>query len=75
MPSEEKSGPGAGGTVVYWGVPDVEAVLARLVEAGASEREPVQEVGGGIRTVTMLDPFGNVLGVIENPHFQQPLQE
>jgi hypothetical protein len=27
-------------------------------------------VGGGIRTATVFDPFGNVLGVIENPHFK-----
>lgn len=75
MPSEGESGPGAGGTIVYWGVPDAEAALARLVEAGATERDPVQEVGGGIRTATVLDPFGNVLGVIENPHFRLPAQE
>jgi hypothetical protein len=26
-------------------------------------------VGEGIRVATVLDPFGNVFGVIENPHF------
>jgi hypothetical protein len=29
----------------------------------------VQDVGGGIRVATVTDPFGNVLGVIEKPHF------
>jgi len=26
-------------------------------------------VGEGIRLGSVLDPFGNILGVIENPHF------
>ena len=29
------------------------------------------DVGGGIKTATVLDPFGNVFGVIENPHFDR----
>jgi hypothetical protein len=29
----------------------------------------VREVGGGIRVATVKDPFGNVLGIIQNPHF------
>ena len=31
---------------------------------------PVQEVGGGIKIAVVRDPFGNALGIIENPHFQ-----
>jgi catechol 2,3-dioxygenase-like lactoylglutathione lyase family enzyme len=27
-------------------------------------------VGEGIRVATVLDPFGNVFGIIENPHFK-----
>jgi predicted enzyme related to lactoylglutathione lyase len=61
--------PGNGGAVAYWGVSDAEAALARLLEKGTTEREGVREVGDGIRTATVTDPFGNVLGVIENPHF------
>jgi hypothetical protein len=34
------------------------------------EHGGVQDVGGGIRVATVKDPFGNVLGIIENPHFQ-----
>jgi len=59
---------GAGG-VAYWGVEDAEVTLGRLLELGATEREAVQDVGEGIRLATVLDPDGNVLGVIENPHF------
>jgi hypothetical protein len=30
----------------------------------------VTDVGGGIRVATVLDPSGNVFGIIENPHFK-----
>lgn len=72
MPAEGTDGPGAGGTRAYWGVTDADAAVARLLAAGATTRDPVQDVGGGIRTATVDDPFGNVLGVIENPHFALP---
>ncbi len=63
--------PGATGAIAYWGVPDAAAALARLLELGAELRDDVMDVGGGIKTATVLDPFGNVFGVIENPHFNR----
>ena len=59
----------AGGPVAYWGVPDIDAAFRRLREHGAGERVPIQDVGDGIRTATVTDPFGNALGIIQNPHF------
>jgi predicted enzyme related to lactoylglutathione lyase len=61
---------GAGGVTVYWGVRDANAALQRLLSLGATEHSAVQEVGEAIRVATVLDPFGNVFGVIENPHFK-----
>jgi len=61
--------PGAGGTRAYWGVPDCAAALERLLKLGATPHEAVTDVGGGIRVAAVLDPFGNVFAVIENPHF------
>ena len=55
--------------IAYWGVADAEAALARLVELGATDRLGVQDVGDGIRLASVIDPFGNVFGIIENPHF------
>jgi len=63
---------GLGGVVVYWGVADANAALKRLLSLGATERTNIQDVGEGIRVATILDPFGNVFGVIENPHFKIP---
>ncbi len=60
---------GPGGTVAYWGVTDAEATLKRLESIGGRIHEPVQDVGDGIRVATVADPFGNVFGIIENPHF------
>jgi len=56
--------------VAYWGVPDAHAAYARLLGLGARESSPVRDVGGGILVATALDPFGNVLGIIQNPHFK-----
>jgi hypothetical protein len=39
------------------------------MELGASSLEPVKDVGGGIKVAAVLDPFGNRLGIIENPNF------
>lgn len=63
----------AAGTVVHWGVPDADAALAELLDAGAAPREPVTEVGEGIRVATVTEPAGGtILGIIENPHFLLP---
>ncbi len=63
--------PGTTGVQGYWGVDDVTAELQRLIELGASLHEGVQDVGGDIKVASVLDPFGNVLGIIENPHFKR----
>ncbi|HJZ48594.1 MAG TPA: VOC family protein [Roseiflexaceae bacterium] len=67
---DPSSATGTGNSAVaYWGVADAAAALARLVELGATDRLGVQDVGGDIRVASVLDPFGNVFGIIENPHF------
>ena len=61
---------GEGGVTVYWGVEQIEPALQRLLALGARLRTGVQEVGDGIRAASVFDPFENVLGLIENPHFK-----
>jgi predicted enzyme related to lactoylglutathione lyase len=56
--------------VAYWGVPDAQAALARLVGLGAGEHRTIQDVGGGVLAGSVVDPFGNVLGIIQNPYFK-----
>jgi predicted enzyme related to lactoylglutathione lyase len=56
--------------VAYWGVAEIDKAYARLLERGAQPRDAVHDVGGDIKVATVADPFGNVIGLIENPHFQ-----
>jgi predicted enzyme related to lactoylglutathione lyase len=61
--------PGTAGPQALWGVGDIDAVHARLLALGATSLEPVTDVGGGIRVAAVRDPFGNRLGLIQNPAF------
>jgi predicted enzyme related to lactoylglutathione lyase len=61
--------PSTDGVEVLWGVADIEAVFARLLQLGATELDAVVDVGGGMRVAAVRDPFGNRLGLIDNPHF------
>lgn len=56
--------------IAYWGVADAAAEFERLVGLGATPHTGVKEVGGGILVGTVSDPFGNILGIIQNPHFR-----
>ncbi|KAB2340556.1 VOC family protein [Actinomadura rudentiformis] len=52
--------------VAYWHVPDIEAKLAEVIAAGATVKEAAQEVGGGRIVATVIDPDGNVLGLLQD---------
>ncbi|MER6305834.1 VOC family protein [Streptomyces sp. NPDC001739] len=58
------------GVVAYWHVDDVDAAMARLLKLGAKEHEPLRDYGD-FRAGAVLDPFGNILGVMHNPHYVQ----
>ena len=62
--------PGNRGVVAYWGVPDANAAFTELQTHGAKELSPVKDVGGGIKVALLTDPYGNALGIIENPNFK-----
>jgi predicted enzyme related to lactoylglutathione lyase len=60
---------GTTGPRPLWGVADIGTAFARLIALGATEIEPVTEVGEGIRVASVRDPFGNRFGLIQNPQF------
>ncbi|MDQ2889487.1 MAG: VOC family protein [Gemmatimonadota bacterium] len=62
--------PGTTGPQPLWGVANAAVTFQLLISMGATELEPVTEVGEGIRVAALKDPFGNRLGIIENPHFR-----
>lgn len=61
-----------GSAFTYWGVKDLRAAFLRLQEVGATKNTDVQDVGGGILVATLFDPWGNIVGLVENPHFKFP---
>lgn len=56
--------------VAYWGVEKIHETYEHLLRIGASENEKPFNVGGDIMTASVNDPFGNVIGLIYNPHFK-----
>jgi predicted enzyme related to lactoylglutathione lyase len=65
---------GRGGAVAYWRVDEIETAVQHFVAAGAAVLAAVQDVGDGIKVATVTDPFGNPIGLIQNPHFALPQQ-
>jgi predicted enzyme related to lactoylglutathione lyase len=70
----DASATGPAGAIVYWHVDDVAATLERLLSMGASEYEALTHRGDkGFITASVVDPFGNILGVMRNPHYLEVL--
>jgi predicted enzyme related to lactoylglutathione lyase len=61
------------GALVYWHVDDVAATLEKLLAMGASEYEPLTHRGAGFITASVVDPFGNILGIMYNAHYLEIL--
>ena len=59
--------------MLYWHVDDIEAALARLKTMGATEYEPLTPREAGFITASVVDPFGNILGIMHNPHYLEIL--
>ena len=61
---------GAGGSVAYWRVDAIDDAVRHFVRAGGTLASAVQDVGEGIKVAQIADPFGNIIGLLENPHFR-----
>lgn len=55
--------------ITYWGVDDIKAAFAKIETLGVKIHEAPKNVGGPIWVGSIFDPFGNVIGLIENPMF------
>ncbi|MFD4669490.1 VOC family protein [Lentzea sp. NPDC058450] len=60
---------GPSGQILYWAVDDLDATLARLLDLGAEVHDEPRERGDGFVTASVVDPFGNILGVMTNVHY------
>jgi predicted enzyme related to lactoylglutathione lyase len=67
------SATGPAGAVMYWHVDDVTATLEKLLSMGAKEYEALTERGAGFITASVVDPFGNILGIMYNRHYLEVL--
>ena len=54
----------------YWGVDDIQATFAHLLTLGATAKMQPTNVGEEIWVATVKDPWGNIFGIIKNPHFK-----
>jgi predicted enzyme related to lactoylglutathione lyase len=63
---------GAGGSVAYWRVDAIDEAVRHFVRAGGTLASAVQDVGEGIKVAQIADPFGTIIGLLENPHFRLP---
>ena len=62
-----------GRVIARWHVDDLPGTLRRLSELGARANEPLIEREAGFATASVIDPFGNILGLISSPHYLQKL--
>lgn len=67
---QETAVSGGEGIETYWGVADIQATFDHLLTTGATAHEPPTNVGGDIWVAMLKDPWGNILGIIQNPQFK-----
>ncbi|WP_367128214.1 VOC family protein [Saccharothrix sp. HUAS TT1] len=70
-PHDTRTGPA--GAIAYWAVDDLDTTLARLTELGATPHDPPTRRGDGYTTASVIDPFGNILGIMINIHYHDIL--
>ncbi len=71
LPTGAAAGPG--GAIVLWHVDDIEAMLEKVKAMGATEYDPLTPREAGFITASVVDPFGNILGLMYNPHYLEIL--
>jgi predicted enzyme related to lactoylglutathione lyase len=70
QPEDQPATNKAESVVSYWGVENIIREYDRLIALGATVVQKPTSVGGDLFTGTVKDPFGNMLGLILNPHFK-----
>lgn len=59
-----------GGAVMHWHVDDLQGTFDKLLAMGAKEYTPItSHSGSDFTTAAVVDPFGNILGIMHNPHY------
>ena len=66
------------GAIAYWHVDDLKTTLDKLLARMATLYQPITDHSGGkgnFVTTSVVDPFGNVLGIMTNKHYLDVLQQ
>ncbi|SKC40509.1 VOC family protein [Plantibacter cousiniae (nom. nud.)] len=58
-----------GGALVSLHVDDIQTAFERVRDLGADEFDAVTQRGEGWWSASVVDPFGNLLGLIQSPHW------
>ena len=67
-----------GGAIAYWHVDELQATLDLLISKGAKLYDPITDRSGGrmaFVTASVIDPFGNILGIMTNKHYLEILDQ
>ena len=67
--------PKPAGAVVYWAVDDIQAAVERATVHGATVLDPPRQYGEGFIGASVVDPFGNILGLMYNQHYLDVVAE
>jgi uncharacterized glyoxalase superfamily protein PhnB len=67
---------GSAGALAYLHVDDLPQTFERLVAMGATVHEPITKRGtSGFVTASVVDPFGNIVGIMSNAHYLDVLSQ
>jgi predicted enzyme related to lactoylglutathione lyase len=69
QPNQVEGLAGLGGAIPCWGVDNISEALEHLTKQGATVISATREINNDAKLAVLQDPFGNVLGIIENHHF------
>lgn len=65
------------GAIAYWHDGDLKATLDKLISMGATQYQPIIDRSGGkgnFVTASVVDPYGNIFGIMTNVHYLEILQ-
>lgn len=57
------------GAIVYWHVDDLQGTYDDLLARGAAPHHPPRQFGEGFIGASVIDPFGNILGIMFSIHY------
>ena len=65
------------GAIAYWHTDNLKQSLDKLISLGATIYQPItdhSEGKGNFVTASVIDPFGNILGIMTNKHYLEILE-